>query len=135
MRYPRRPEHLALDGLHLVLRSGKINAITGPSGGGKSTTFALLQRFYDQTSGLITFGGVDSQMIPLEVLRSHLAIVSQNSVLFEGDIRMNLCVRRYLHSRDTVMEGLTDVTRSLAQEILQLCRKLSWNMFARKPGK
>lgn len=53
---------------------------------------ALLQRFYDPTGGRLEFGDVDSQAIPLATLRSHMAIVSQNSVLFEGDIRFNLSV-------------------------------------------
>ncbi|KAG7528193.1 hypothetical protein FFLO_06337 [Filobasidium floriforme] len=92
MEYPTRKTHLALDGLNLRLRGGQVNAITGTSGGGKSTILALLQRFYDPTEGCLTFGGLDSQAIPLGLLQSHLAIVSQNSVLFEGDIRFNLSV-------------------------------------------
>jgi ABC-type bacteriocin/lantibiotic exporter with double-glycine peptidase domain len=51
-----------------------------------------VQRFYDQVEGTIEFGTLDSRKIPVEVLQSHLAIVSQSSVLFEGDIRFNLCV-------------------------------------------
>jgi hypothetical protein len=47
---------------------------------------------YLASHGTITVGGIDLQMIPLETLRSNLAIVSQDSVLFEGDIRFNLCV-------------------------------------------
>lgn len=110
MCYPKRKDHLALNDLTLRLRGGQVNAITGTSGGGKSSKstcwftlhladgfvnaaiLALLQRFYDPTSGTITFGGLDSQAIPLGALRSHLAIVSQNSVLFEGDIQFNLSV-------------------------------------------
>jgi ATP-binding cassette subfamily B (MDR/TAP) protein 1 len=112
MQYPKRKDHLALDGLNLCIAGGQVNAITGTSGGGKSSKpvmtvypkdpiaksffnsaiLALLQRFYDPSHRTITVGGIDLQMIPLETLQSNLAIVSQDSVLFEGDIRFNLSV-------------------------------------------
>lgn len=56
--------------------------------------FGVLQRFYEISSGSITFGGIDYRFIPIERLRSCMAVVSQSAVLFEGDIRFNLSVRR-----------------------------------------
>jgi ATP-binding cassette subfamily B (MDR/TAP) protein 1 len=90
MHYPQRPNHPALKDISLRIGAGKTHAICGSSGSGKSSIFALLQRFYDPSSGTITFGGVDHRQLPLEDLRASMAYVSQDTVLFEGSIRWNL---------------------------------------------
>jgi ATP-binding cassette subfamily B (MDR/TAP) protein 1 len=92
MRYPQRPNHLALKDISLRIGAGKRHAYCGMSGGGKSSLLALLQRFYDPSRGTITFGGVDHRHMPLEDLRASMAYVSQDAVLFEGSIRWNLAL-------------------------------------------
>lgn len=80
------------DPLKTPLRSRPFsNDAVGPSGSGKSSILALLQRFYDPADGSITFGGVDSRAIPLEKLRAQMAYVSQEPTLYGGgSIRWNL---------------------------------------------
>jgi ATP-binding cassette subfamily B (MDR/TAP) protein 1 len=92
MRYPQRPEHLALKDISLRIGAGKSHLFCGTSGSGKSSILALLQRFYEPSSGIITFGGVDHRQLPLEDLRASMAYVSQDAVLFEGSIRWNLAL-------------------------------------------
>lgn len=90
MLYPQRPNHLALRDISLRIRAGQTHAFCGTSGSGKSSIFALLQRFYDPSKGVISFGGVDHRRLPLEELRASMAYVSQDPVLFEGTIMWNL---------------------------------------------
>ncbi|GHJ89384.1 hypothetical protein NliqN6_5786 [Naganishia liquefaciens] len=90
MRYPQRPNHPALKDISLRIGAGKTHAFCGTSGSGKSSIFALLQRFYDPSRGTISFGGVDHRQLPLDDLRANMAYVSQDPVLFEGTIRWNL---------------------------------------------
>jgi ATP-binding cassette subfamily B (MDR/TAP) protein 1 len=90
MHYPQRPNHPALKDISLRIRAGQTHSLCGTSGSGKSSIFALLQRFYDPSSGTITFGGVDHRQLALENLRASMAYVSQDPVLFEGTIRWNL---------------------------------------------
>ncbi|CAO1615263.1 unnamed protein product [Parajaminaea phylloscopi] len=90
MRYPQRPEQPALRCLNLRIQPGSNVAFCGTSGSGKSSILALLQRFYDPSKGTITFGGTDSRAMSLDELRSGMAYVSQDPVLFEGSVRWNL---------------------------------------------
>ncbi|PWN46891.1 P-loop containing nucleoside triphosphate hydrolase protein [Violaceomyces palustris] len=90
LRYPSRPEHAALRGLDLRISAGQTVAFCGTSGSGKSSTLSLLQRFYDPSRGRITMGGVDVRAIDLCELRSQMAYVSQEPVLYEGTIGWNL---------------------------------------------
>ena len=90
MHYPERPNQPALKNISLRIGGGQTHALCGTSGSGKSSIFALLQRFYDPSVGTITFGGIDYREIPLEALRASMAYVSQDAVLFEGTIMWNL---------------------------------------------
>jgi ATP-binding cassette, subfamily B, bacterial MsbA len=80
----------ALNDLNLTVTTGKVAALVGPSGAGKTTTFELLQRFYDPLSGIITVNGVDVRDMGSHELRSHIATVSQNAPLFSGTVRDNI---------------------------------------------
>lgn len=90
MRYPMRPKHPALRDLCLTLKAGQTTAFCGPSGSGKSSILALLQRYYDPAQGAVLFNGIDSRSVPLTALRSRMAYVSQDAVLFSGSIFWNL---------------------------------------------
>ncbi len=88
--YPARPGEAALKNLNLEIAAGRSLALVGPSGGGKSTVFQLLQRFYDPQSGSIQFAGVDIREIGLHTLRRQLALVPQQPALFTASVRYNI---------------------------------------------
>ncbi|EPQ11494.1 ATP-binding cassette sub-family B member 5 [Myotis brandtii] len=88
--YPCRPDVLILRGLSLSIEKGKTVAFVGSSGCGKSTSVQLLQRFYDPMRGQILFDGVDAKELNIQWLRSQIAIVSQEPVLFNCSIAENI---------------------------------------------
>ena len=77
-------------GLNLHIQSGKTVALVGPSGGGKSTTCALLPRFYDVSSGSISIDGQDVRNVTQHSLRSAIGVVQQDVYLFDGTIAENI---------------------------------------------
>ena len=93
-RYPSRPDTPALSGLSLNLRPGEKVALVGPSGAGKSTVLQLLLRFYDPDAGVIHFDGVDLRLVDPAALRSRIALVPQDPVIFGADAWENI---RYGH--------------------------------------
>jgi len=88
--YPTRPEVKVFEGFNLTIQSGQTVALVGPSGGGKSTTVSLLERFYDPTSGSILLDGVDLKDLNVSWLRDQIGLVSQEPVLFARSIRENI---------------------------------------------
>ena len=70
---------------------GKMIAVVGPTGSGKTTIMNLINRFYDVDAGSISFDGTDIRELDLDSLRSKVGIVLQDSVLFSGTIRDNIC--------------------------------------------
>jgi ATP-binding cassette subfamily B protein len=88
--YPTRPQSGVLDGVSLRVRRGEKVAIVGPSGAGKSTVFQLILRFYDPTSGSITFDGVRLADADPTALRRHIALVPQDPVVFAASIVDNI---------------------------------------------
>ncbi|AEP12172.1 ABC transporter ATP-binding protein [Chloracidobacterium thermophilum] len=84
----------ALDGVTFTIRRGETVALVGPSGGGKSTVFALLLRFYDPTRGHITLDGVDIRHVTRAALRQLVAYVPQETVLFDGTFAENIAYGR-----------------------------------------
>ena len=81
---------LVLDGISLDLPKGKVVALVGASGGGKSTIADLLPRFYDPTAGTITLDGVDIREYAVNDLRARFGIVSQEAILFNDTILNNI---------------------------------------------
>jgi ATP-binding cassette subfamily B protein len=94
-RYPTRPDAKALDGLSLAVRPGETVAVVGPSGAGKSTLFQLALRFYDPQAGTVSFDGVDVRDCDPAELRSRIALVPQETVIFAASARDNLRYGRW----------------------------------------
>ncbi|MDO8969267.1 MAG: ATP-binding cassette domain-containing protein, partial [Saprospiraceae bacterium] len=88
-RYPNS-ERGALENIHLEIPKGKIVALVGASGAGKSTMADLLPRFYDPTEGQILLDGNDLRDLRLFDLRALLGIVSQEAILFNDTVRNNI---------------------------------------------
>ena len=99
---------LILKDLNFTLQPGKTTAIVGYSGGGKSTISKLLYRFYDVTSGRITYGGIDIRDLSQSELRSNIAVVPQDPVLFNESLEYNL---KY---------GYINVTEDDLRKVIQL---------------
>lgn len=92
LRYPSRPGVLSLAGVSIHMERGKSYAFCGTSGAGKSSILAVLQRFYNITSGSITLDGKDIRAMDVKEYRNMMGYVSQEPVLFEETIRWNLLV-------------------------------------------
>ena len=93
-RYPAReksaPAPLVLRGVDLELRKGEVVALVGPSGGGKTTLLNLLPRFADPSDGRITLDGRDLREATLPSLRGQIALVAQETFLFNDTVRANI---------------------------------------------
>ncbi|UNX53642.1 ABC transporter ATP-binding protein/permease [Georgenia sp. TF02-10] len=85
-----RPGHPVLTDVSLAVPRGSTTAIVGPSGGGKSTLLALVERFYDPDRGVVRLDGADLRSIPRPVLRGRVGYVEQDAPVLAGTIRENL---------------------------------------------
>lgn len=85
-RYPSRPEIIVHRGLNIKIRTGQTVALVGSSGCGKSTCIQLLQRFYDPVFGSVLLDDLDIRKYNIQWLRSNIAVVGQEPVLFLGTI-------------------------------------------------
>ena len=94
VHFAYRAEEAVLRGMSFVAEAGKLTALVGPSGGGKSTVFNLLLRFYENERGLITIDGQDISKVSRRSLRQHIAYVGQEVFLFRGTIRENIAFRK-----------------------------------------
>lgn len=88
--YPSKPDQAALDQISLEVNAGETVALIGPSGAGKTTLFQLLLRFYDIHEGTITINGQDIRSLSLSTLRSMIAIVPQDPVIFSANALENI---------------------------------------------
>ena len=102
--YPTRPDNMIFNEFNLTIESGKTVALVGPSGGGKSTTIGLIERFYDPLSGTVKLDGVDMKNLNVNHLRSQIGYVGQEPALFATTIENNI---RY---------GKPDATRAEIEE-------------------
>jgi ATP-binding cassette subfamily B (MDR/TAP) protein 1 len=88
--YPTRPDHLVLEGFNLDIKAGSTVALVGPSGGGKSTTMDLIERFYDPALGAVLLNGIDLKLINVTYLRSLLGYLGREPTLFALSIKDNI---------------------------------------------
>ena len=88
--YPGRKDVEVLKDVSLSVANGEQVAIVGPSGAGKSTIASLLLRFYEPDSGQLLFDERPAKDFPLSVLRSQMALVPQDVILFGGTIKENI---------------------------------------------
>ena len=87
-------EHLALDDVSFTVRPGQSVALVGASGAGKSTLVKLLLRFYDPAAGAIRLDGHDLRELTLESLRENVALLLQETLVFDATIRENIAYGR-----------------------------------------
>lgn len=83
-------ERNALDGVSFDMPAGKVTALVGASGSGKTTALNMVPRFYDPVSGEICIDGADLRSFTLESLRKHIALVSQDVTIFDDTARANI---------------------------------------------
>lgn len=88
--YPQRKEIEVLKGIDFECQPGQTTALVGSSGAGKSTISSLLLKFYQPVDGQITFDGQNIREVSNQSLRSHIAVVPQEVILFGGTIRENI---------------------------------------------
>ena len=103
--YPSRSELKVLQDVSLEARPGEQIALVGPSGAGKSTIVSLLLRFYDPQEGKLFFDGKPHTDWPLSELRSQMAFVPQDVLLFGGSIRDNIAYGKPEASQDDIEEA------------------------------
>ncbi|MDJ0931044.1 ABC transporter ATP-binding protein [Breoghania sp.] len=98
----------ALDDLDFVAEAGETTALVGASGTGKSTVLALLERFYDVNDGAILIDGQDIRDVTIESLRKNIALVTQDTFLFDGTVRENIRHGRPDASDEEIIQAARD---------------------------
>jgi len=98
-----RSDQAVLSGMSLVAEPGKLTALVGPSGGGKSTVFNLILRFYEADRGRIAIDRQDITTVSRRSLRQHVAYVGQDTFLFRGTIRENIAFGKPDASEDEII--------------------------------
>ena len=96
-------EKVALRDINLEIKSGRLVALVGASGSGKTTLANLLLRFYDPQRGVIKIGGVDIRDVSTRDLRSQIAVVTQEVILFNDTIRRNIELGRPGATNDEII--------------------------------
>lgn len=92
-----------LHNISFKTKPGEVTAIVGPSGGGKSTIAKLLAGFWDQSSGRISMGGVDTKNISFKQLAEEISFVSQDNFLFDVSIRDNIRIGKPDATEDEII--------------------------------
>lgn len=105
-----------LDDVSFETGNGKMTALVGASGAGKSTIFALLQRFYDVTGGAIAVDGVDIRQADPAKLRRRIAVVDQDPTIFSGTIEDNIRIGNPAATTDEIIAA---AQASLVDEFVQ----------------
>ena len=102
----------ALSGVTLAVRPGETLALVGPSGAGKTTLAHLFMRFWDPDEGSVRLEGADLRDWTLDALRARIALVAQDTYLFNDTLRANILIAR----PDASEEALAEAVRRAALE-------------------
>jgi subfamily B ATP-binding cassette protein MsbA len=98
-------ERVVLNNISLTIPKGKIVALVGPSGGGKSTLVDLIPRFQDPKAGNITIDDIDTKDLAIHALRNKIGIVTQESILFNDTIFNNIAFGQSQYSMEDVIHA------------------------------
>ena len=100
-----RANEPVLNGMSFVAMPGKVTALVGPSGGGKSTILAMLLRFYDPQSGVISIDGQNLSETSRRSLRDQISYVGQDIFMFRGNIRENIAFGKDGATEDEIISA------------------------------
>lgn len=114
--YPQREDFEVLNNLSFKVNNGDKIALVGPSGAGKSTIASLLQRFYEPTSGTYKIDNIDVREFNLKHVRSSMALVPQEVILFSGSILENI---RFGKTDATIQEVESAAKKANALSFIQ----------------
>jgi ATP-binding cassette subfamily B protein len=133
VRFAYRSDTPVLRGMNFVADSGKLTALVGPSGGGKSTVLNLLLRFYDADDGSVMIDGQNIARVSRRSLRGEIAYVGQITHLFRGTIRENIALGKLgaseaeivaaakaAHAHDFIMSFVAGYDTPVGEHGLQL---------------
>ncbi|MDB2682647.1 lipid A export permease/ATP-binding protein MsbA [Alphaproteobacteria bacterium] len=98
----------ALDGISFTAEAGKMTALVGRSGGGKSTIINLIPRFYDVSEGEVLIEGQNLKDVRLQSLRQNIALVSQDITIFDDTIAANIAYSRHEASEEDIIRAAKD---------------------------
>ncbi len=113
--YPSRPDMPALVDMDMTIKAGETVAFVGPSGAGKSTVFQMVLRFFDPSTGVILFDGVDIKKIDRDIFRKEMAYVPQDPVIFATSAKENI---RFGRPNATDEEVIAAAKAAAAHEFL-----------------
>lgn len=113
--YPGRQNGFAISNLSLEVKRGEVVALVGPSGSGKTTLASLLPRFYDPAEGAVRIDGRDVREFGLRSLRRQIALVSQETFLFNDTVEANI---RYARPDATDADVREAARNALAEEFI-----------------
>ncbi|PZD75021.1 Heterocyst differentiation ATP-binding protein HepA [Acaryochloris thomasi RCC1774] len=108
------PEQLVLQNVSMAIKQGQTTALVGSSGAGKTTLADLIPRFFDPTAGQILVDGVDLRQLQINSLRSRMAIVSQDTFIFNASVYYNIAY------------GLADVTDAEVRQAAEQANALEF---------
>ncbi len=103
----RYEEASVLKNINLTISAGEVVAFVGMSGGGKTTLVNLIPRFYDVTEGAIMIDGHDIRDVTIESLRGQIAIVTQQTILFNDTVRNNIAYGDIVKTQEEIIAAAT----------------------------
>ncbi len=103
--YTDEPDRMVLEDVSFRVNPGETIALVGPTGAGKTTIVNLISRFYDITSGEIRIDGHEIRQVTLDSLRRQMGIMTQDTFLFTGTVRENICYGRPDASEEEMVEA------------------------------
>lgn len=106
VQFEYEPNIPILTNISFKILPGESIAFVGPSGSGKSSLANLVPRFYDPSSGVIRLDGLDLRSLKLKSLRSHIGIVSQDTIFFSGTVRENLLLANLQATPEQIEQAL-----------------------------